>query len=300
MLIPPRRIVLSGGGIRALAHLGALTVLEKKGLLKSVRSYVGVSAGAFVGFSLMLGYTLQELRTLCTLFDFTLIRHLDPESAFEFPTSFGFDSGERLVRLLHSLLNIKKQPLDITFGQWEQKYPKGIQLRCYATDLFRTEAREFSAKVSPNVSIVDALRASMSLPGYFTPVRDPETNHMLVDGGILHNFPLAFLPEEEKETSLGITFSYDHTRVDTIEDLPTFFGQIFACYYIPRTYEVYDKYKERCIIIPCGEVPSWDFEISKEQKEAIIALGEKKTIEFLEQFSSVIEKKKPIRRYSVA
>lgn len=300
MLIPPKRIVLSGGGIRALAHLGALTVLEKEGLLKSVHEYVGVSAGAFVGFSLMLGYTLQELRTLCTLFDFTLIRHLDPESAFDFPTRFGIDSGERLVRLLHSLMNIKKQPLDITFGQWEQKNPKAIRLRCFATDLFRTEAREFSARVSPNVCIVDALRASMSLPGYFTPVSDPETNHMLVDGGILHNFPLAFLPEEEKETSLGITFSYDHTRVDTIEDLPTFFSQIFACYYIPRTYEIYDKYKERCIVIPCGDIASWDFEISREQKEEIIRLGEEKTKEYLNTFMNEYKKKKPVRRYSVS
>ena len=91
MIIPPRRIVLSGGGIRALAHVGALTVLDKKGLLKSVKEYVGVSAGAFVGFSLMLGYTLSELRTLCALFDFSVLRHFEPEAAFEFPTSFGFD-----------------------------------------------------------------------------------------------------------------------------------------------------------------------------------------------------------------
>ena len=299
MLIPPRRIVLSGGGIRALAHLGALGVLEKRGYLKSVREYVGVSAGAFVGFTLMLGYTIDELKTLCTLFDFTLIRHLEPESAFEFPTTFGFDSGERLVRLLHSLLNIKKQPLTITFGEWEKKYPKAVQLRCFATDLFWTEPREFSARVSPNVSIVDALRASMSLPGYFTPVRDPETEHMLVDGGILHNFPLAFLPEEEKDSALGISFTYDHTRVETIEDLPTFFSQIFACYYIPRTYEVYEKYKERCILIPCGKIPSWDFEIDREQKEKIIEMGAEKTEEYLTNFSSIFQTKKPLRRYSV-
>ena len=91
MLIPPRRIVLSGGGIRALAHLGSLDVLEKKGLLRSVTEYVGVSAGAFVGFCLVIGYTITELKMLCSVFDFGLIRNLDPESALEFPSSFVFD-----------------------------------------------------------------------------------------------------------------------------------------------------------------------------------------------------------------
>ena len=81
MLIPPRRIVLSGGGIRALAHLGALDVLEKKGYLKNVKEYVGVSAGAFVGFSICIGYTISELRMLCSVFDFGLIRSVDPEGA---------------------------------------------------------------------------------------------------------------------------------------------------------------------------------------------------------------------------
>ena len=42
MLIPPRRILLSGGGIRAVAHLGALQFLESKGLLKAVKEIVGV------------------------------------------------------------------------------------------------------------------------------------------------------------------------------------------------------------------------------------------------------------------
>ncbi len=114
MLIPPRRIVLSGGGIRALAHLGALEILESKGLLQAVKEYVGVSAGAFVGFSLMIGYTIQELKMLCSVFDFSVLRNLDPEAALEFPTTFGFDNGENLMKLLQSLLRIKKLSPSLT------------------------------------------------------------------------------------------------------------------------------------------------------------------------------------------
>jgi NTE family protein len=299
MLIPPRRIVLSGGGIRALSHLGALEVLESKGLLKAVKEYVGVSAGAFVGFSLMIGYTIQELKMLCSVFDFSVLRNLDPEAALEFPTTFGFDNGENLMKLLQSLLRIKKLSASLTFGEWKTLHPEGPFLRCFATDLYTTSPREFSYEKTPTVTLLDALRASMSLPAYFTPVKDPITGNMLVDGGILHNFPLAFLPWNERQESLGISFSYDHTNVSEIPDLLTFFSQIFACYYIPRTYSLHQRHPERCIIVPCGHIQAWNFEATQEEREEIMNLGKKAADEFLETVGQGEKDKKPIRRFSV-
>lgn len=300
MLIPPRRIVLSGGGIRALAHLGALDVLEKKGLLKNVKEYIGVSAGAFVGFCLVIGYTIAELKMLCSVFDFGLIRSLDPEAALDFPSTFGFDSGENLVKLLQSLLRIKKLSTTITFGEWKVTNPDGLSFRCFATDLYKTQPREFSVETTPTVTFVDALRATMSLPGYFTPVNDPVTGHLLVDGGILHNFPLAFLPMHQRRDALGLSFSYDHTRVNQIPDLLTFFSQIFACYYIPRTYALHKQYPENCIVIPCGHIQAWNFEATQDERESIIALGKKTTEAFCEAQSKFLYSQKPIRRYSVS
>jgi predicted acylesterase/phospholipase RssA len=299
MLIPPRRIVLSGGGIRALAHLGALDVLEKKGLLKNVKEYVGVSAGAFVGFSICIGYTINELRVLCSVFDFGLIRSLDPEAALAFPTTFGFDTGENLLKLLHSLLRIKKIPLSMTFGEWKQLHPEGPFLRCFATDLYKTQPREFSYEKTPTVSFVDALRASMSLPGYFTPVKDSITGNLLVDGGILHNFPLAFLPYSERQDALGLSFSYNHTNVEEIPDLLTFFSQIFACYYIPRTYSLHQQNPQNCIVIPCGHIQAWNFEATQEERETIMDLGKVATEEFLQAHATFQVHTKPTRRFSV-
>lgn len=297
MLIPPRRIVLSGGGIRALAHLGALDVLEKKGLLQNVKEYIGVSAGAFVGFAIVIGYTIAELKMLCSVFDFSLIRNLDPEAALEFPTSFGFDNGQNLITLLHSLLRIKKISLTMTFGEWV--HPQGLQLRCFATDLYKTEPREFSAKKTPTVTFIDALRASMSLPGYFTPVKDSVTGNLLVDGGILHNFPLAFLPLSERKDAIGLSFSYDHTNITEIPDLLTFFSQIFACYYIPRTYTLHKQHPKQCIVIPCGHIQAWDFEATQEERESIIDHGKKATERFLEEQATFPLHTKPMRRFSV-
>lgn len=292
MLIPPRRILLSGGGIRAVAHLGALHHLEKQGVLKSVKEFVGVSAGAFIGFCLAIGYTISELHMLCILFDFSLIRNLDPEAALLFPTTFGLDDGQNLTKLLITLLKAKNQSPEMTFQDL-----KLYRLRCFATDLHTTKMREFSVSQTPTVKLVDALRASMSLPAYFTPVLDPETGNTLIDGGILHNFPMDFLTEAEVKETLGISFMYDgNMSIDTISDLPTFFSQIFACYFIPRNYRVYEKYKERCILISLDGYPSWNFEASREDREEIIEAGRKAA----EQFCDTFKVRKPLRRYSVS
>ena len=53
-MIPPRHIVLSGGGVKVISLVGALQHLEEKGHLRSVKEYCGVSAGAFLAFMMSL------------------------------------------------------------------------------------------------------------------------------------------------------------------------------------------------------------------------------------------------------
>lgn len=282
--------------MRAVAHIGALQVLESRGLLSQVKEYVGVSAGAFLSFCLCIGYTLKEVQQIVLSFDFQLIRNITPETMMEFPTSFGIDNGEKLLKLLHSVMRIKNVSQEVTFAE----LPKSF--RCFATDLYECKPREFCREKTPGAKVTSALLASMCLPAYFVPIEDAETGHLLIDGGVLHNYPMGFLSQDEINQSLGLAFTYDHTNVDSIPDIGSFFYQIFACYYMPRSRQAQQKYKERTILIPCGHVPAWDFEASVEDRKSLIAIGEKAALEYLEkaklnQFDS---KPKLTRRYSVS
>jgi len=80
-----------------------------------------------------------------------------------------------------------------------------------------------------------------------------------------------------------------------VESLPQFFQQIFACFYLPRTLDVWNKNKD-IIIIPCGEYPLWDFEASEEAKKRMIELGHKAAVDFLAGKSEPLVR----RRYSVS
>ena len=296
-IIPPRKICFSGGGIRAVAFVGALEILNKHKLLVNVKEYVGVSAGALIGFVLSIGYTFQELKKLVLEFDFSLIRNLEPENTLLFLEQYGMDNGANLQRLCESVVKQKNISATITFQELSEIRPALPAFRCYASDLTTCKVREFSLEATPNVEIIQALRASMCLPFYFTPIEDPITGHLLTDGALLNNYPMVFLPEEEQKYSLGMMFSGDHAENNEIENFYDFLLQMFACVYMPKIRQITSSNLiERTILLPRGDFPSWNFEATKEERQMLIEAAAEATTRFLEQGNRV----KPFRRYSVA
>lgn len=295
MRIPPQKIILSGGGIRVIAHVGALLRLEQAGMLKAVREYIGVSAGAWLCFCLCIGYNLRTIKILCKEFDFGLLRNLDPELILNMFDSFGIDDAANLRKLLESLLRQQALPIECTFEQLYKERPTAHNLRIFAADICACKPYEFSLEKTPKATLVDALLASMCIPCYFTPIIEPETGHYLVDGGVFHNLPLAFLTDEEAEHALALAFSDTHVFTEKIETLPEFFLQIYASFYVPRNKAVITKHKEKVIVIPYGHYPMWDFEAPDEVRKDMLKVGFETADLYLKEFKG----EKPVRRYSV-
>ena len=293
--IPPRIICFSGGGIRAVAFVGTLEVLQKYKLLNHVNEYIGVSAGALIAFLLAIGYTIQELKTLVCGFDFSLVRNLDPENTLEFFERFGLDDGANLTKLCESVMKQKNLPASLTFEELAKLSPTLPRFRCYASDLNTCQSREFSLTATPTVKIIDALKASMSLSFYFVPIEDPVTGHCLTDGGALNNYPMVFLTEEEQRRALGIMFSGEHAENKKIESLFDFITQLYACVYMPRIRQITQTLAERTILLPHGDYPSWNFEATKEERIMLI----QGAVEATEIFLGKGNPSRPFRRYSV-
>ena len=270
--IPPRRLILSSGGIRVVAQAGALMALEEAGMLRSIKEYIGTSGGALISLAPAIGYSVKTLKTFSSRFDFSEIRSLEPESMLELFSTYGLDTGERLKKLIVSLLRQKGLSQDITFAEIPS-------LRIFASDLNTCKVHEYSAKKTPRNSVVLGVLASTSIPIYFTPVKDPETGHLMVDGAVHNGLALAFLSEEEAASSISIRFSNTRIENDKIDGFMQFLGQIFRCVISNRTFE---KHKGRVIHISCGEYPMWNFEATEEEKEKLIRIGYECTKKFLE------------------
>jgi predicted acylesterase/phospholipase RssA len=288
--VPPRRLALCGGGIRCIAHVGVLKELHAQGYLSCVKEVFGVSGGALFGLAFCLGYTLEQLERLALEFDFSVLRNITPESAFDFPTTFGLDSGEGLEKFLVSLLTRKGYSSDITF----QNLKTTCQFRCYATDIQSHSVREFSAQKTPSCSVKLAVRASMSLPVLYTPVKDPLTQNLLMDGGILHNLPLVFLNSKERSETLAVLFSKSGSSMKK-KDIELL--DLFQCVYDSMTYmrnePFIHAYKQNIILIPLKQVSALAFELSKEQKKELIDLAAEETRKYL-----FTQNSKPVRRFS--
>jgi NTE family protein len=276
-MIPPRRILLSGGGIKVVALVGSMKILHEKGLDKAVKEYCGVSAGAWMAFMLACKIPIEVLERLIMELDFGVIRNVSPDAILGFPETFGLDDGSKFIKLLEIIFKtILKIDPNITFAEMKSD----ILFRCWATDLTLRTLREFSKKETPSVRIIDALRATTAIPGYFTPHTDPITGNMLSDGGIQGNLPLHNLTDKECAETLAIGFlspSDDPQSRETPQDLMQFMKAVFDCLVHSRNEEVMVKWKHHILRISIGNYPSWNFEASREDRLMLLNAGAKST-----------------------
>ena len=270
--IPPRRLLFSGGGMRVIAYLGVLQVLEEQSLLKYVREFCGVSAGAFVATMLALKYSLKTIKRFCFECDFSNIRTLEPDTMLEFTETYGLDTGERLQALIEKILKHKNLSPKATF--------KSIpNLRLWASDLQNCCLIEFSSIKTPDIEIAFALRASMAFPIYFVPLKHPQTGHLLADGGIYDNYPILSLTQQEQEDTIGIVFEWAKLPID-IPDVSKYISLLFTGYYMPSYQTLIQQHRNKTIVIPCSEFPCLHFEATIQEKEELVDHGRKATLKF--------------------
>jgi NTE family protein len=273
--------MLSGGGVKVISMIGTIRVLTERGLLRSLKEVSGVSAGAWLAVMVAAGLSIETIETVAHDFDFSHIRNITPETILGFPETFGMDDGYSLIKFLESILRVVvKVNANITFSEFQNLKLSNIQFRCWATDLKEHTLREFSYEKTPNVKIIDALRASMSLPLYFIPVTDPITGNTLTDGGIQGSLPLHILSEDQLRSCIGIGFMQPSTKSDP-ESLMGFINSIFDCLIHSEHENVLNNYSHRIIRIPISNVESWDFEIGRDTRKVLIQQGVQAGLEWL-------------------
>ncbi|MEM7100482.1 MAG: patatin-like phospholipase family protein [Pseudomonadota bacterium] len=170
-------LVLSSGGARGLAHVGAIRALESLGY--TISSVSGSSMGALVGGIYAAGQLDEFERWVTALRRSDIVQLLD----FGWWSGSGLFKGERIIEVLRELVGehtIEDLPIDYT---------------AVATELNRKREVWIS-----DGSLFDAIRASIAIPMVFTPVRRQQ--QVLVDGGVLNPLPIA--PTLSNHTDLTI------------------------------------------------------------------------------------------------
>jgi NTE family protein len=155
-------IVLSGGAIRGLAHIGVLKALEEKGIKPSIVS--GVSAGSIVGAFYCSGYTPDKMKEIALNTNFLhYVKPAIPKKSF-----FYFNHFDKFLKKYLKTKNI--EDLEIPFYACATNLNKGMP--------------EYFNKGS----LIDVVKASSSVPILFEPVKIGRYTY--VDGGIMNNLPV--------------------------------------------------------------------------------------------------------------
>jgi len=202
----PTRLVFSGGGTRCLTFIQTLLDFEKAGVLTSVNEYWGTSAGALLASLLAMTKSPSRVRELMFKTDYTQFRNVDVSNILNITTGWGLDDGRSLVAEVERVFD------SIEAGASKRRLADITGLNIVVSDLHSHETIVCNSVNYPDLRVVDAIRASMSLPILFTPYK--HTNgHLWVDGAIKANFPWHLLPDDAaRGSALGFAFekSWQH------------------------------------------------------------------------------------------
>ncbi len=155
---------LGGGGARGLAHIGVIKVLEERGIRPGL--IAGTSMGALVGALYASGLRASDIERAACL----NVRRLALLADFR-PSASGLVQGKRVTELLKSFLG------DLTFEGLK------IPFVCVAADILNGQE-----VILRSGQVTTAVRASISIPGIFTPVS--VRGRYLVDGGLVNVVPV--------------------------------------------------------------------------------------------------------------
>lgn len=214
-------VVLEGGGVRGIGLVGALAELEKAGY--TPYRVAGTSAGAIVGALLAAGATASEMTELIGKMDYTKFRDegfIDRLGVPGKSLSLAFEKGIYEGKFLRTwiLAELEKRGVR-TFADlkltdsWAQALPPAqrYSLVVIVSDVSRGrlirlpwDYQEYG--LDPDTQLVaDAVRASMSIPYFYEPVRVGD--NYWVDGGLLSNFPVAIFDDTSDWPTFGIKLS---------------------------------------------------------------------------------------------
>ncbi|HHY0519344.1 patatin-like phospholipase family protein [Vibrio parahaemolyticus] len=229
---PKVAVVLAGGGAKGAAHIGVLKALEEMHI--PVDIITGTSMGAYVGGLYATGISADEIESFIYSVDWNSgyrdrvdrsqrrVRDKEYEDRYQITTDLGLRFGE--VRAPtgvvqgQNMLRVLRETTG-NLGRFDSFDELAIPYRSVATDIL-----ELDEVVIGNGYLVDAMMASMSVPGALPPYK--LNGHMLVDGGVVNNMPVDVARAMGADVVIAVDISTDYKTEDDFTGLFTVADQL--------------------------------------------------------------------------
>lgn len=285
--------VFSGGGMKAIAFVGALEVMEREGV--TFKRMAGTSAGAIIAALLTAGYTVSEIKKILNEVNFK--KFLDhPKSRLPLPfikwISFywrmGMYKGDALEKWMKAIL--KEKSIE-TFADIEEG-----SLKIIASDLTKgrlivlpDDLKNYG--LNPHFfSIAKAVRMSTGIPYFFEPVKIYDRlgiKSIVVDGAVLSNFPIWLFEKEQKRPIVGFKLSPRIENIppniihNAVDMFPAIIETMLSAHdsrYISK------KISNQIIFIPIETIKTTEFNLSSKEKNELIQTGIERAEDFIKKW----------------
>ena len=279
-------LVLSGGGAKGLAHIGVLKTLDSLGV--RIDYVAGTSMGAVIGGLYASGYTGKQLDSIVTSTKFDLLisdevprkskTFYERKNAEKYALSLPFSNfkihlpssisrGQNVFNLLSKLT------LDVTEIDDFSKLP--IPFYCIATDM-----KTGQEVILDRGNLAQAIAASSALPTLYQPVT--LDNKVLMDGGIVNNYPIMGLESKNLDIIIGIDVQDNLLEIYELESVSNIMIQINN---FRAAKEMKDKSKLTDVYIK-PEVSGFSV-VSFKDGTKIMNQGQIATLQYLEELKTI-------------
>ncbi|MBG0781528.1 MAG: patatin-like phospholipase family protein [Bacteroidales bacterium] len=270
---PKLGLVLSGGGAKGFAHIGAIRVFEEAGL--NFDYIGGTSMGSIIGGLYALNYHPDTMAKIMgqqnwnTLMADKIPRRFIPieekSNADRFVATFPIK--QRKLQMRQGLYNgqmIESLLAYYTSQSYQYNSFKDfpVPFICIGTDL-----EDGSSVLLDKGVFHKALRASMSIPSYFTPVQF--NDRLLVDGGVVNNYPVKDVKAMGADVIIGVDVQTGLHHPEQLNSMVKIIDQVTAFYRM----EANKLGIEQTDIYIKPELGNFDV-MSFEDYDSIISLGE--------------------------
>jgi NTE family protein len=293
---PTVGLVLSGGGAKGFAHIGVLKVIEEAGL--PIDYIGGTSMGSIIGGLYAIGYSPMMMQQIVEEQNWDAImsdnipqkyisideKMLDRHYLATFPfrnkkiqMKSSIYDGEminlllaRLTSPVYKIRNYEELP---------------IPFLCVAADLETSDAYEMTKG-----NLQRSIRASMSIPFYFSPVE--VDGRLLIDGGLRNNFPVPNVRQKGVDIIIGVDVQRDFRKKEDLNSMSTIMNQIISMADI----DAYKRAKEDIDVYIKPELAKYGM-MDFNYYDSIIALGERAAREKLPQLKRLADSINNISNY---
>lgn len=297
----PVNLVLSGGGVNGIGHVGAVIELMEHGYLDHVEKILGASAGAFIGAGLAINLSKQEMMGFLKELNFPAFLH--SPSVSRFFKRYGACSGQVIRGIINKYIKNKTGLENATYADMQALKGKYQFKDLYVTvvNLSKSKVETFSHETTPHANIADTMYASMAVPLLFEAmllkkeadgrfVRDKKGD-VYLDGATIDTLPLHYFDNTNPNTlGLYLVTPQIYYRLTQQKELnSTQFTSFFAyAIHLIETIVFGQKHHaiareglDRIVLINDGGNKQYNFYLDEKTKIALFESGRQAALEYI-------------------